>query len=79
MGIIEGAKNQYNLYNKDGEATFTVYPLAPNSNAIINQSGWHYTRESSFNMDDSELSRFKSKHNFYLEHELDMQMSIFDI
>ncbi|UDI78558.1 DUF3269 family protein [Staphylococcus taiwanensis] len=79
MGLIEGANNQYNLFTKDGDIAFTVYPLAPNSNCVVNQSGWRYTKESSFNLGDTELTNFKSKHNFYLEHELNMQMSIFDL
>lgn len=79
MGIVDGANNQYNLFTKDGDVVFTVYPLAPNSNCLVNQSGWRYTRESSFNLDDAGLKKFKSNHNFYLEEELNMQMSIFDI
>ena len=79
MGIKEGAKKQYKLFDGSGDVAFVVYPLAENSNCLISRSGWRYTSKTAFNLSDKQLLAYKEKHNLFYDYELNMQMSIFDI
>ena len=77
MGLLEGVKNQYYLYDEDGYKVFKVIPLNTNVNYVDSYCGKRYTDKPVMTMNDSELARLKAKHNFKLEHELGDQLDIF--
>ena len=57
MGLKEGFKKRYYLYNKYDEIAFNVVPLNDNVNYVGNMSGIHYRKMKAIKT-DKELADF---------------------
>lgn len=77
MGLLEGYKKKYYLYDYEGNKVFGIIPLNKNVNHVGSYCGKYYTDKIAEIMTDSELANFKAKHNFKLEHELGDQLDIY--
>lgn len=70
MGLIDGLKEQYMLYQIDGWEMCSVTPL------LGNYAGIHFRNTFSGTVTKDELEKLKRKHKLFRKEELQQQMTI---
>lgn len=78
MGLIDGYKKKYNLYQIDGWKMCSVIPLADDVFHIGNYAGMHYANIFKGNITKDELDKLKRKYKLYRKEELQQQTTIDD-
>lgn len=76
MGLIDGLKKQYTLYQIDGWEMCSVTPLGEDTFKLGNYAGIHFRNTFSGTVTKDELEKLKRKHKLFRKEELQQQMTI---
>lgn len=76
MGLIDGLKKQYTLYQIDGWKMCSVTPLGEDAYKLGNYAGIHFRNTFSGTVTKHELEKLKRKHKLFRKEELQQQMTI---
>ncbi|MCG1374795.1 hypothetical protein K4U50_06380 [Staphylococcus epidermidis] len=76
MGLIDGLKKQYMLYQIDGWKMCSVTPLEEDTFKLGNYADIHFRNTFSGTVTKDELEKLKRKHKLFRKEELQQQMTI---
>lgn len=76
MGLLEGHKQKYYLYQSDGWKMCSVIPLGDDTYKLGNFGGIHTRNAFKGNVTKAELDKLKRKYKLFRKEELQQQTTI---